>query len=250
MSDPASFERLFHNQLYLEFKNHTYNYRLRKDAIQAVLNPALQPILEVGSGVSPILAPVDEVMHSDISFQAVRHLLQHGGTRNPLVCEADRIPLANRSVGAIVCSEVLEHIPQDHIVFDEFARILRTGGQLAVTVPVHRYFFTYDDRVVGHYRRYEINELLGELRVRGFHGFHVRTVTGLTDKIGMLAATSAFTLISMLQSERPAEPPQWFLKATVPIYSALNRIYGAVVRFEARLIPLALATIVLIRAER
>jgi SAM-dependent methyltransferase len=250
MSDIASFERLFHNQLYWEFKNNLYNYRLRKDAIQAALNPALQPILEAGSGMSPILDPVDKVTHSDISFQAMRHLVQHGGTRNPLVCDANSIPLANGSVGAIVCSEVLEHIKQDDVALDEFARVLRTGGQLVLTVPLHRYFFTYDDRSVGHYRRYEIDELLQELRVRGFHGFHVRTVTGLTDKIGMLFATSVFALISMLQSERPAETPQWFLKTTVPIYSALNRIYGAVVRFEARWIPLALATIILVRAER
>ncbi|HEY8038209.1 MAG TPA: class I SAM-dependent methyltransferase [Polyangiaceae bacterium] len=52
------------------------------------------------------------------------------------------IPLEKGSVDAILCTEVLEHVEQPLVAIDEFARLLRPGGRLFLSVPaacrVHR----------------------------------------------------------------------------------------------------------------
>ncbi len=49
--------------------------------------------------------------------------------------DATRLPFADASIDKIICSEVLEHIPDYPAVLDEIARVLKPGGLLAVTVP-------------------------------------------------------------------------------------------------------------------
>lgn len=49
--------------------------------------------------------------------------------------DATRLPFADASIDKIICSEVLEHIPDYQAVLDEIARVLKPEGLLAVTVP-------------------------------------------------------------------------------------------------------------------
>ena len=52
-----------------------------------------------------------------------------------LVCDIIDIPEPNESFDAILCTEVLEHVPNAIAVLEEFARLLRPEGKLIVTVP-------------------------------------------------------------------------------------------------------------------
>lgn len=45
------------------------------------------------------------------------------------------LPFANDTFDHIVCSEVMEHIPDDAAAARELARVLKPGGTIAVTVP-------------------------------------------------------------------------------------------------------------------
>ncbi|WP_300459718.1 class I SAM-dependent methyltransferase [Desulfobacula sp.] len=45
------------------------------------------------------------------------------------------LPFKNNSFDAVICSEVLEHIPADKIAMSELVRILKPGRILAVSVP-------------------------------------------------------------------------------------------------------------------
>ncbi len=49
--------------------------------------------------------------------------------------DALALPFADGAFDRIICSEVLEHIPDDRGAIDELARVLRPGGTIAVTVP-------------------------------------------------------------------------------------------------------------------
>jgi SAM-dependent methyltransferase len=52
-----------------------------------------------------------------------------------LVCDIVSIPEPDGSFDAILCSEVLEHVPDPSKVLDEFARLLKPGGTLILTAP-------------------------------------------------------------------------------------------------------------------
>ena len=52
-----------------------------------------------------------------------------------LVSDIAAIPAPDASFDAILCSEVLEHVPEPTHALDEFARLLKPGGKLLLTAP-------------------------------------------------------------------------------------------------------------------
>jgi SAM-dependent methyltransferase len=52
------------------------------------------------------------------------------------VCDATEIPVEKGSFDAVLCTEVLEHVPNPIMVLGEIARILKPGGKAFVTAPL------------------------------------------------------------------------------------------------------------------
>lgn len=49
--------------------------------------------------------------------------------------DLSRLPLKSRSVGAVLNTQVLEHVPDPQAVIKEFRRVLRPGGMLYLSAP-------------------------------------------------------------------------------------------------------------------
>jgi len=56
-------------------------------------------------------------------------------SRIDLVCDITNITAPDQSFDVILCSEVLEHVPDPTAALDEFSRLLKPGGKLILTVP-------------------------------------------------------------------------------------------------------------------
>lgn len=56
-------------------------------------------------------------------------------TQLDIVSDITAIPEADGSFDAILCVEVLEHLPNPILAIKEFSRLLRSGGQLIITAP-------------------------------------------------------------------------------------------------------------------
>jgi ubiquinone/menaquinone biosynthesis C-methylase UbiE len=52
-----------------------------------------------------------------------------------IVSDITAIPLENNAVDAIMCTEVMEHIPDAVAAIKEFARLVKPGGYLLITAP-------------------------------------------------------------------------------------------------------------------
>ena len=57
--------------------------------------------------------------------------------------------------------DVLEHLQDDKIVLREIRKVLRPGGLLFVTVPALKFFWSYNDEIALHQRRYSRKDLQG-----------------------------------------------------------------------------------------
>ena len=60
-------------------------------------------------------------------------------SRVDLVSDITAIPAPDASFDAILCSEVLEHVPEPTHALDEFARLLKPGGVVILTAPFASY---------------------------------------------------------------------------------------------------------------
>jgi len=89
-------------------------------------------------------------------------------SENYLVCRADinRLPFDSASFDCVICSEVLEHIPEHENALKELVRVLKPQGDLVVSVP--RYFAericwlispAYHNEEGGHIRIYKKKKL-------------------------------------------------------------------------------------------
>jgi SAM-dependent methyltransferase len=94
---------------------------------------------------------------------------------------------------AVLCQNVLEHIPEDGAAVRAMAGALRPGGRLTVLVPAHPRLYNGLDRAYGHARRYTPERLRGlaaeaGLEVLSLAPFNLLGVPGWWAK-GLVGAT-------------------------------------------------------------
>lgn len=247
------FDDFFNDPLYLELKNHLFNYRIRKKKIRSFLKKTPEGVaLEIGSGVSPISPCGPRVIYTDLSAQAAAQLKRHLDGPSVLVMSATQVCLKSETVSAVVCSEVLEHVPDDAQVLREIRRILKPGGALILTVPTHDYLFSSDDRYVKHCRRYDPARLMAQLNDLGFDRIQTVKIAGILDKVAMMSAVTVFKICSSFRSFEKKKT--WFSRgakaAFVVIYRFVNWLFGLSVQLEAFVIPRSMATIMLFHCRK
>ena len=96
------------------------------------------------------------------------------GSADFLVADALRLPFGDRSFDHVVCSEVLEHLPDYRSALREIDRVLRAGGTLSVSVPrfwpewlCWRLSAEYHREEGGHVRIFRASRLRGEIEALG-----------------------------------------------------------------------------------
>lgn len=246
------FEDFFADESYVSLKNHLYNYLLRKRAVEKALGAdRIDRILEVGSGLSPMLDPSDKIVYSELSFPALRLLKKRQRVGSYVVADGCHLPFKAGAFSHVICSEVIEHLPDDQTALHEMAGVMADRGALILTFPHRRCYFALDDRFVNHFRRYELSEVRTKLGEAGLDIVEVRKVLGPLEKATMW---SVVLLISLFKSFGKPKQDQGRKKETGRVVAAcfrgLNLLYTLPVRLDAFVAPRCLAAVLLVRALR
>lgn len=137
------------------------------------------------------------VVGLDLGFEDVRKTREGFGTCPDMEPETQRsfsltvgnalsLPFPDASFDKVLCSEVLEHIPNYKQAVAEIDRILKPGGTFAVSVP--RFWpewvcwalsDDYHNEPGGHVRIFRESELKGAVENRGLSFFHRHFAHGL-----------------------------------------------------------------------
>jgi len=249
-SHDSQFQDFFEENQYTKLKNYLYNYHLRKMAVEKNLQSEnTELILEVGSGISPVMMKSRDIIYSDLSFSAIQLLKHSYGKGYYVVADAISLPFKSGVFSHAISSEVLEHLWDDRLAIKEIARVIKATGCFIVTFPHRKFYFAMDDRFVGHFRRYEINEMIDRLKDAGFRPIIIQKVLGPLEKVTMCFAVFCFSMIQNIKLENEMKSRNLKLVNFLSsIFMWLNRCYMVLAWLDARIMPRSLSTVLLINS--
>jgi len=96
-------------------------------------------VLDVGAGTCPYRRRFAHCQYVAHDFKAYQGEKLGGGKeygRIDLVSDITAIPAPDASFDVVLCTEVLEHVPDPAAAVAEMARLLRRGGRLFLTAPL------------------------------------------------------------------------------------------------------------------
>ncbi len=144
----------------------SYN-QVRRDrwiAQQAAGLPAGARVLDVGAGSCPYREHFNHCSYKTQDFAALQEAQLRDGRYGQIdyVCDAANIPVSDASFDAVLCAEVLEHLPAPIDVVREFARLLAPGGRLILTAPLGSGIHQEPYHFYGGYTPFWYRKFLGE----------------------------------------------------------------------------------------
>lgn len=244
------FDEFFKHDLYLKFKNSTSNYIHRKRMIEKEVDNSTRNkgiVLDIGIGISPMINTNKNTLLGDISISSMKVMKSKGA--NCSVLDITKLGLKNNSINTIICSEVLEHIPDDSGSLREMKRVLKKEGTLILTIPLNSYYWLKDDELVGHLRRYNPKEFIKKLEKIGFKITKIKNIGSLTERLTTFLITTLFlsTKISSLGKNKKESD---LIKNFFWLYKNLNILWAYVISLSSKITHPGLSSLLLIKCVK
>lgn len=132
------------------------------------------PALEIGAGtgnISSFFSHLKSLTLTDNDESLISVLQKKFNTKN-IHAEVFDIQKdfykINNSFKTIFSVNVLEHIKDDSKALSNMYRLLKRNGKVVILVPAKKFAYTNLDKDLGHFRRYEKEELREKLEKAGF----------------------------------------------------------------------------------
>jgi len=97
-------------------------------------------VLDLGCGDGRLTAELDaeRVTAADVSAAALERARRRLPEAELVELEPDKeLPFPDTSFDLVLCAETLEHVRDVQLLLSEARRVLRPGGELALTTPAH-----------------------------------------------------------------------------------------------------------------
>lgn len=157
---------------------------LRELIIRSGLIKRHHKILDLGCGTCDLTAALLSTKYNvtsvDISNEMLligKHILKQKGLPTNKVFRADIKSFSKshrNTYDIIICLDVIEHIENDIDALMSINYLLKPGGILILTVPALSYLYGPKDEAIGHYRRYNRNDVFLKLTSAGFFVSKIR----------------------------------------------------------------------------
>ena len=144
----------------------------------ALVKPGSQ-VLDVGAGGCPYRRWFSHCIYRSQDFARLDpgQLRERSGYGDiDYICDATAIPVPDRSFDVVLCTEVLEHVPDPVKVVMEIGRVLKAGGKLLLTAPLgsglHQEPYHFYGGYTPHwYHRFLKEAGFKEIQIEGNGGF-------------------------------------------------------------------------------
>ncbi|PIW36742.1 MAG: hypothetical protein COW24_03595 [Candidatus Kerfeldbacteria bacterium CG15_BIG_FIL_POST_REV_8_21_14_020_45_12] len=158
---------------------------LQRQAVSAALKTyAKGVLLDIGAGRQVYRSFLPEtVTYRSLDFADTEENYEKNRALD-IIGDAQNIPLDDESIDTVLCTEVLEHLPEPQLAAKEIIRLLKPGGYAIVTVPFLGY---YHDEPWDYYRFTK-------------HGLQQMLVTESTELISEAGLGGLFVYLGYIRS--------------------------------------------------
>lgn len=147
---------------------------------------------------------------------------------NPLCGDLTRLPYRNKSFDFVSALDVLEHIKDDELAISEISRIIKKNGIVVITVPHRMKYYTNQDQLIGHYRRYEIEQIISLFEKHNLKNLKIFGVYG------------KFMKVADIQSINPKKTEETLIKLRnrYESYIIFRKLWNVIVKIGAKLMKI------------
>ena len=101
--------------------------------------PSGKTVLDVGAGTAPYKNLFKHCIYKTHDFAKLNKEQNKAGKNYcqlDYISNIDNIPVEDKSFDVIICTEVLEHVPEPIKAIKEFARIIKPQGMIILSAPL------------------------------------------------------------------------------------------------------------------
>lgn len=159
----------------------------RRHAIVMAFSRSPHRVLDVGCGSSQITKSLPQAVGLDVRLRKLMFLRETNPRR--VNASLERLPFRDGSFDELICTAVVEHVPEEDLSLEEFRRVLGPDGTLILSTPdwdslAWRCLGPLYRRLVPgayarqHITRYTARSIRERLRAAGFREEEHRTIAG------------------------------------------------------------------------
>jgi 2-polyprenyl-6-hydroxyphenyl methylase/3-demethylubiquinone-9 3-methyltransferase len=161
-----------------------------------------------------------DVVGIDIAHAVLKHARQRLCSSRLLVGDIQRLGfLKANSVDSILCSEVIEHVPEPERVFFESFRVLRPGGRALFTTPNYR----------GRKPEWTAVGEMSDYGIKGVRGEMYYHTAFRPEELGRIATSAGFKVLEAGTFEKEVK---YATRIPVTFYYMLDFLFKKVVRSD------------------
>lgn len=204
-------------------------------------------VLDLGCSGNSILLKIENIPQKsfvDIAFFPLKqyaHYSKFGkypseiGNHYPICADLSFLPYRENSFDLIFALDVLEHIKDDFNAMKEINRILKNEAYLIITVPHGMKYFSAQDKMIGHYRRYEIKDLIIQFRRLNLKKIKIFGIYGRFMKFADIQSSAPRSIENNIVRLR-----DWYVKFSLfrKIWNVINWFLSWLMRWDAKNTPL------------
>ncbi|UYP47701.1 hypothetical protein NEF87_003986 [Candidatus Lokiarchaeum ossiferum] len=111
-----------------------------------------------GNSILPFLDGIINRTYIDLAHLPMTQYAQFP-KNHPSMGSITFLPFQSGTFDLVSALDVIEHVKNDQLAASELVRVLKTKGTLLLSVPHRMKYYSHQDVIIGHYRRYELNQL-------------------------------------------------------------------------------------------
>ncbi len=120
-----------------------------------------------------------------------------------------------KTFDTIVCLNVLEHINQDVQALENILKLIKKGGNLIIIVPIYQFLYGEIDKNIGHYRRYNPQSIINQIKSLGLEIILYR-------KLNFLGAIGWFCAGRVLKDKHVEADRLYLFNILAPFFLAME----------------------------